>query len=322
MKSLKILPLMLIALLGLVACGEKQENNADVKNVAIVQIIDNSAFAEMREGFINQMRANGYTEDKMKFHYKDAQGDASVLNTIAQEVTSGNYDFLVAIATPAAQALVNMESEKPTFFISIMDPLGSRIITDLQNPDKNSTGTSNEIPHTKIFELAKQLTPEVASYGLIYCPNEVNALSVIKAAKIYLDANNIPYKEAVVPTAGEAQQAAQSLIGSVDAIFVPVDSVLQSVMPSVAEVAVEAKKPLYGCSVTNVISGAFATLATEDSVLGAEAANMATKYLNGTAITDIPVEVVPATKLVINKKTADAIGIEIPADQGIILVNP
>ncbi len=321
MKKCKIILSMLIALLGLVACGEKQDNT-EVKNVAIVQIIDNTAFTDMRNGFIAYMRANGYDENKMLFHYKDAQGDATVLNTIAQEVTSGNYDFLVAIATPAAQALVNMDSSIPTFFISIMDPLGARIISDMQKPDKNATGTSNEIPHVKIFELADKLTPEVQSYGLIYCPNEVNAVKTIEATKEYLNSRNIPFKEAVITNPGEAQQAAQSLVSDVDAIFVPVDSVLQSAMPAVAEVAKEAQKPLYCSSVANIMSGAFATVATADTVLGEQAAHMAIQYLNGTKISDIPVEIVPATQFVVNKTTADTLGIEIPSDQGIILVNP
>ncbi len=319
MKLNKLL-LTIIALLALalVACGEKEDSN--VINVAIVQIIDNSAFTEMREGFIDQMRANGYSEKDMVFHIKDAQGDATVLNSIAQEVVNGDYDVLVAIATPAAQALVNLESEKPVFFISIMNPIGARLTSSLTKPDKNSTGSSNEVPHSKIFELSKNLTPEVKSYGLLYSPNEVNAVTVINEAKKYLNANNIPYQEAIIASAGEAQQAALSLADSVDAIFVPVDSIVQSAMASIAEVAIEAKLPLYSCSLTNIMSGAFATLATADSVLGSSVADMVTEYLNGALVADMPVAIVPATELFINADTAESINVSIPEELNATLI--
>ena len=71
------------------------------------------------------------------------------------------------------------------------------------------------------------------------------------------DANGLSYKEATVTNSSEVQQAAQSLVGSVDAIFVPNDSVIQASMTLVTEVARDAKIPVDGSSATMVDSGAF-----------------------------------------------------------------
>ena len=71
-------------------------------------------------------------------------------------------------------------------------------------------------------------------------------MNTVNSAKEYLDANGLKYVEAVVTNSSEVQQAAQSLVGRVDAIFIPNDSVIQSGMSLVTEVARENKIPVYG----------------------------------------------------------------------------
>ena len=179
----------------------------------------------------------------------------------------------------------------------------------MDHPDKNATGTSNAIPVSDIFALSNQLTPDCKTFGFLYCTSEVNSVDTIEAAKEYCDANGLSYKEATVTNSSEVQQAAQSLVGSVDAMFVPNDSVIQASMTLVTEVARDAKIPVYGSSATMVDSGAFATIAISDTEIGAQTADMALEYLNGTAMEDIAAVVVPASNMVINQDTADALEI-------------
>ena len=96
-----------------------------------------------------------------------------------------------------------------------------------------------------------------------------------------------------------------------DAIFVPNDSVVQAAMPQVAEVAREAGIPVYGSSAVMVDSGALATVAISDTEIGAVSSDMAVEYFNGTAIEDIPAQVVGASDLVINSDTVEALGLEL-----------
>lgn len=153
------------------------------------------------------------------------------------------------------------------------------------------------------------------TYGLLYCTNEVNSVTTVENAKKYLDEQGLSYMEKIVTNSSEVQQAAQSLVGSVDAIFVPNDSVIQAAMPLVAEVARDAKIPVYGSSAVMVDSGAFATVAITDTEIGAISADMAIQYLEGTAIADIPALVVPANAIVVNEDTVEALGITLTDDQ-------
>jgi putative ABC transport system substrate-binding protein len=223
-------------------------------------------------------------------------------------------DLIVTIATPPTQAMVNMESGIPVFFISVSNPVGAGVITDMSKPDKNATGTSNFIPVDEMFKLSDKLTPGCETYGLIYNTGEINSVTTIENAKKYLDENGLSYKEAVVTASSEVQQAAQSLVGDVDAFFIPNDSMVQAALPQVAEVAKEAKIPVYGSSAVMVASGAFATISIDDTTIGAMTAEMVDQYLNGTAMEGIPAVVVSDVVIVINKTTADAIGVTVAQD--------
>lgn len=320
MKRLKKLTALVLTgamALSLAACGGG--NNAakdDQKSykVGVIQYVENGAFNDMREGFIEEMRALGYDENKMEIVYQNAQADATNLNTICQNMADGSYDAVCTIATPSTQGMVNQECDTPVFFIAVSAPVAAGVITEMEHPDKNATGTSNAIPVSDIFALSDKLTPGCQTYGLLYCTSEVNSVNTVNAAKEYMDANNLKYVEAVVTNSSEVQQAAQSLVGRVDAIFIPNDSVIQSGMTLVTEVARENKIPVYGSSATMVDSGAFATIAISDKHIGALTADMLDQYLQGKAVADIPAIVVPADNITINEDTLAALGIELSDD--------
>ncbi|MCI7263026.1 MAG: ABC transporter substrate-binding protein [Clostridiaceae bacterium] len=295
---------------------DPQSQGRDIK-VGVIQMIDNGAFSDMREGFTERL-TEGYTDGNVEIIYKNAQGDASTLNTICQEMADSGVDLVGTIATPGTQAMVNLDSGIPVFFVAVSNPTGAGVITDMEKPDKNATGTSNAIPVEDIFALCDKLTPDCKTFGVLYNTSEINAVTTAKNAKEYLESKGLTCVEGVVTNSSEVQQAAQSLAEEVDAIFVPNDSMVQSAMPMVAEVAREAKIPVYGSSAVMVTSGAFATIAVSDKEIGAKSADMALSYLAGTPIEEIPAIVVPASDMVINQKTAEALGItftdEIKAD--------
>ncbi len=296
------------AVFGITGCGNS-ESGSD--KIGVLYLIENSAFEDMKDGIVDELKANGYDNIDVQC----AQGDATTLQTIAQNMADGSYKAVFTIATPATQAMVNQECDTPTFFCAVSAPVEAGVISDMDNPDKNATGTSNAIPIEDIFEFADKLTPDIETWGFIYCTSEDNSVNTANSAKEYCDANNIPYEEVTVTNSSEVQQAAETLADKVDGIFIPNDSVVQSAMTTVTEVARDNKIPVYGSSKTMVLSGAFATIAISDTEIGKQTAQMGLEYLkDGKALTDIPSVVVPATETVINQTTLDALGIELPED--------
>ncbi|MBQ2887363.1 MAG: ABC transporter substrate-binding protein, partial [Firmicutes bacterium] len=186
--------------------------------------------------------------------------------------------------------------------------------SNLDAPDGNVTGVSDYIDVAAIFNLANELTPEVKSYGFIYNMGEVNSVSVIEDAKAYLDAQGIPYTEAFVTNIGEVTTAAQSLVGKVDAFFLPIDNTVASAMSNVADIAIKNNIPVYVAADSMVHDGGLATAGVNYTQLGKQTAQMLIRILiNGEAIADNPVEVLTEYSVTVNEETAAALGVDVSA---------
>ncbi|MBQ8616502.1 MAG: ABC transporter substrate-binding protein [Clostridia bacterium] len=287
----------------------------DPIKVGIIQMADNGAFTDMREGFIDRMRELGYDESKMTFPYHNAYGDMTQLVAHCDAALNEGVDIAVTIATPPTQAFYNNnDSGIPQFFISVSNPVGAGVITDMARPDKNVTGTSNAIPVEEMFKLCEQLTPGCKTFGILYCMSEINSVTTAQQAKDYMDANGLSYVETQVVNVSDVQREVEKLVEQVDAIFIPNDSVIQSAMNVVAESAAERGIPVYGSSAVMVQSGAFATISIADRDIGAITADMVHAYLTGTPIEEIPAVVVDEFTMVINQTTADMIGVTLTED--------
>lgn len=321
MKKFVSVLLALILCIGMfAACGKTDAENTggntprdtdDVYKVAIVQLADNGAFTEMREAFIQRMRALGYDEAKMTFDIKNAQGDQSVLQSICEGLK--DYDLIVPIVTPATAAVVNQEPKCPVVFISVTNPVASGILTTMETPDKNATGTSNIIPVDRIFTLAKELTPSVKNIGILYCSGEQNAVQTAEKAKAYLSENGYTYKEVTVANSAEVAQAAQSLAGDVDAIYVPIDSTVQTAMTEVVSAATAKKIPVYGSDPVMVQAGALACVSVSNTQLGQKSAEMADEILRGKKVSEVPAVAMEEFQYVISRTSADSLGISVPS---------
>ena len=295
------------------AGSETADATADAKDakIGLIAMVENGAFMDMKNGIIDTLEEAGYGN----VEYKCAGGDSSALQSIVASMTDGSYDAVITIATPPTQAVVNVGSDTPDIFCAVSAPVAAGVMTALETPDKNATGTSNAIPVSEIFELAQATTP-VEKYGLIYSGNEDNATNTINQCKEYLDSVGIAYVEKTASTANDIETATNALLEEgAQAIFVPNDSIIQDGVTTLADICKENKIPTYCASATTVASGCFATLAIDDYGIGQKTAEKAIQVLEGAAVADVPAEVVGIDYCSVNKTTMDALGItEINSD--------
>lgn len=311
-RVLSMLLTVVMAATVVTGCGSDRasgSSDSDKKKIGIVTMVENGAFMDMKDGIMEEMNAKGYTDENTEFDYQCAAGDASALSSIVNNMTDGTYDMVFTIATPATQAFVNAESDTPIFFCAVSAPTAAGVITDMETPDKNATGTSNAIPVSEIFELAQATTP-AEKYGLIYSGNEDNATNTIEQSKAYLDGQGIAYTVATSPTSGDIETAVNALISDgAEAIFIPNDSIIQDGVAKLVEICNEKGIPTYCSSATTVASGCFATLAIDDKGIGAKTADMAIEYLEGKALEEIASQVVGIDYCSINKTAMEALGL-------------
>ncbi|MBS5450840.1 MAG: ABC transporter substrate-binding protein [Coriobacteriia bacterium] len=298
------------------------QGTLDSIKVAFVQLVDNDAFVRMIDGFKTGMKKAGYEEGvNATFDVKNAQGDTPTLNSIAIDLKNADYDVVVPIATPAAQACANAGLSCPVVFISVTDPVAAGIMEALDKPTLGVTGTSNVIPVDEIFKLADQLkTKDIATYGLLYCTGETNAVATIAKAKAYLDGEGKKYEEATVANSSEVAQAAAQLASKVDLIYIPVDSTVQAAMPQVVDAAAKAGIPVYGSDPVMVRSGALACVSVSNEELGERSAQMAVEITNGTPVEQVPAVTFDTFTPVVNKATAEALGVTLPDDGSMQIV--
>ena len=221
--------------------------------------------------------------------------------------------MIIAIATPAAQgAAAAIEgTEIPLVFSAVTDPVAAELVASMNAPGGNITGTSDAIAPEKIFALAKELTPDVKTFGFIYNTSEVNSVSVVKEAKTYLEKEGIATVENAVTTSGEVQLAAQNLLSRCDAVFVPIDNTVANAMSVLADEAIKAGKPVYTAADSLVKDGGLATVGVNYTNLGIKTADMALRVLQGEKPAGMPVEILQDSVVVVNPDTAAALGIDV-----------
>jgi putative ABC transport system substrate-binding protein len=147
MKKLIALVSAMMLVLSFAVCANAE--TPKTYTVGIIQMADNGAFTDMREGYIARMRELGYGEDVMTFDYQNAQGDMTNLASICQAMIAANVDYVVTIATPPSQAFLNMDSGIPQFFISVSNPVGAGIITEMAHPTRAAPVPATPFPWTR-----------------------------------------------------------------------------------------------------------------------------------------------------------------------------
>ena len=323
MKKIGIISVLLGILAFMLGGCQKQEGTntkENVKTVGIVQIVEHTSLDTIRESILQELADLGYVEgENIVIDYQNAQGDQSNLNAICKRFVDKKVDLIVAIATPSAQAAMGATDTIPIVFSAVTDPVAAELVESLEKPGMNATGTSDAIPVDQVFELSKELTPEVKTFGFLYTASEINSKSVVDEAKALAADYGFEYEEMTLTNSSELAQAAESLAGKVDAIYTPIDNTIASAMTLLAEIGRENKIPLYVGADSMVMDGGYATVGINYSDLGKKTAEMVDRVLKGENPKDMPVETLDTFDKVINKTTAEMIGAKAETEGAIIV---
>jgi len=315
-----LIAVMVAASLTLIGCGAKETgaNKGKVFTIGVNQLVKHAALDASYQGFVDALADAGYKDgENITIDYQNAQGDQSNANTIASKLVNDKKDLILAIGTPAAQAVANATKDIPILVTAVTDPAASGLVKSNDAPGGNVSGTSDLTPVRRQMELLKELIPDAMNVAILYCSSESNskiqAEMAIEAAK-NLDINAIV---ATVSDSNEIQQVVQSLVGTVDAIYAPTDNVIAEGMPTVSAVANSNGIPVICGEEGMVEAGGLATYGIDYYKLGWLTGKQAVKIIEGEAETStMPIEYIPDEEytLTINEEVAAQLGIEIPAE--------
>lgn len=313
-KVTAILLVLAMVMMMLSGCGSKNAESGDeMFKVGIIQLMEHPSLDTIRESIIEGLEDEGYVEgENLKIEYQNGQNDMSTMKNIAQTFVGDECDVIVAIATPAAQAALSETTEIPIVFAAITDPVGAGLVDSLDSPGGNVTGTSDEVSAEMIMNLAKDITPDFKTIGVLYNIGEDNSVSVVAQLKEYAGENGYKVIESTVTNTGEVQQAAQYLADKVDIVFSPIDNTVASSMAVATETFNNAGIPFYVSADSMVNDGGLATCGIDYTVLGRETAAMIADILEGADPAAMAVRKMSEMSVYVNKETAKALNIEIP----------
>jgi putative ABC transport system substrate-binding protein len=283
--------------------------------IGISQIVEHPALDSARKGFIDALKESGYEDGKnIKIDFQNAQGDQPTTQTIAKKFVSNKVDMILAIATPSAQAAYNSTKDIPILITAVTDPVQAGLAKSLEKSETNVTGTSDNVPIEKQFELLKKLVPTAKKVGILYNTSESNSEIQVNSAKKGAPSAGLEIVPVGITNVNDIPQSLSSLVGKIDVLYVPTDNMVVSSMPIIADQCFKNNIPIIGSEKGQVTQGALATTGIDYYKLGKQTGSVAVQVLKGKKPSELPITTLSDMQLVINTDAAKKLNITIPKD--------
>jgi putative tryptophan/tyrosine transport system substrate-binding protein len=272
--------------------------------------------APWMDAFQKALRELGYEEGKnLLVEYRWAGGDDERLPELANDLVRLNVEVIVVSGTPAILALKRATSTIPIVMAAAGDPVGSGIVKSLAYPGGNITGMSNMIPDVggKRVQLLKQFAPTALHIGITWNANNPFTQSVIHESENAARILNVRLQPLQVQTAADFDSAFET--GSrehIDSLIVVEDPLTISRRRQIVDFEAKRRIPaVYGAK-TFVDAGGFVSFGASFPDLYRRTAFYVDKILKGASPRELPIEQATKFELVINRKTAKALDLNVP----------
>lgn len=300
---------------GLSACtgggSGSQGQGGGPRKIGVLQLTEHPALDASNKGFVDALDEAGITYN---IDQQNAQNDQSACQTIAHKLVNDGNDLILAIATPAAQAVAGATDEIPIIGTAITDFASAGLVQSNDKPGKNVTGSSDLTPVADQFDLLVKLLPQAKTVGVLYCTAESNSDVQVKLADQAAANHGLKLVRYSVSSSNEIQQIVESMVGKVDVVYTPTDNTIAAGMTTVTMIANDNKLPTICGEEGMVDNGGLATYGINYEELGKLAGQMAVKILKGESKpADMAIEHLDASKCTLktNEETAKKLGIDL-----------
>ncbi|WOC15919.1 ABC transporter substrate-binding protein [Pseudochrobactrum sp. MP213Fo] len=296
---------LLSALLLSTLDSSAEEPKICVNQYSTVTVID-----DIVTGFKQGLERNQISAKNLVI--QNPEGDPATLQIVAQGFVSDECDVIFAITTPGAQIFRKLTKTIPIIFAGSATPAEGGVVNSMAKPGENITGIANPAPVEADIDAMISVLPQLKTVGIIYKAGDPAGDYLAKRALNHMEKRGLTPVIAAIANTGEAIQAAQSLIGRVDAVLLPGDPATMSAIPGIYKITNEAKIPMFGSLNEAVSKGAILSGSYDFVQIGNLAADLVRKVLDGENPGDIPVIVPDTSGFSINVTQADRLGLKIP----------
>ena len=315
MKFRRVFVLVLLSLFLVSCSGNKNERPVEetakesgegAKRIGVIQIADHIALERARKGFEDEIKN---TNPDVEIISKNANGDLTVVPSIIKSFQDKNVDLIYAIATPAAQGAKNGEKEIPIIFNAVTDPESADLLENLEEPEGNITGVSDYFSIEAQLEEMISIFPDIKNVGVMFSTNEANSKFQIEELKKAAAGFGLNVVEVGVNNINDVSTAIKTIEPKIDIFMAITDNTVSSASTIIAESLKAAKIPSFASEEGPVENRILISAGVDYVDLGKKAAGMASEILGGKKVSEVPVVFSTDTRKVVNKKTADALGL-------------
>jgi putative ABC transport system substrate-binding protein len=270
----------------------------------------------MLSAFRDGMRGRGYVEGQnLSIDVRWPQGSFDQDPSVVTELVNSNVDVIVAWGTPTVIAVRRATSTMPIVMVSVGDPVGSGFIASLARPGGNITGISSiQVDlSAKLMELFVELVPGMKCVGVVRNPNNPTVTVMLRETEDAVRKLNIQVEVVDAQTSDEFERAfAQLRAKSADGVVLLADSTVIEHSRRIAELAQSARLPTAFQRRENVDAGGLLSYGADINNQFRQAAFYVHRILKGEKPAELPVQQPTKVELVINLKTAKALGLTVP----------
>jgi putative ABC transport system substrate-binding protein len=265
--------------------------------------------------FVRRLHELGWIDGStVKIEYRWAEGHAERLSAFAAELVRLKVSVIVTSATPPTLAAKQATSVIPILFAASGDPVGAGLVASLARPGGNVTGMSIQSIDvvSKRVELLHDVVPNLRRLAVL--TNESNPVIRREAEEVQAAAHALGVEVAPldVRRADDIAPAFAALDSHADALYVTIDPLFFTNKLAISALALKARLPDVRSLREETVAGGLLSYGPSFPDLFRRAAELVDKILRGTKPADIPVEQPTKFELVINLKTAKALGLTVP----------
>jgi putative ABC transport system substrate-binding protein len=274
-----------------------------------------SAQAQWTAAFVRRLSELGWAEGRtVAIEYRWADGDFSRSPAVIAEFVRLNVDVIVTHATPNVLAAKRVTSAIPIVFASAGDPVANGIVASLSRPGGNITGLSVRSADSthKLVELSRDLLPNLGRLGFL--SHVGNPVAELQRRGVQTAAAALGLEVLVAEIHGgeEIPSAIESVKGRVEALVVPSEPLYNANRIQINALALRTGLPTIYFDKVYVEAGGLMSYGVDWSSMWRRSAEFVDKILRGAKPGDIPIEQPTTFELVVNLKTAKALGLAVP----------
>lgn len=263
-----------------------------------------------------RMRELGYVEGRnLVIEWRSAEGKNERLAALAAELVNRKVDVIVAASTPAASAAQKSTSEIQIVMFGIGDPVRSGFVKSLARPEGNITGLSNMAGDLRVkqIDVLLGLAPNLSRLAVLMNPSNRAHIGALEAIEAAASTRNVKIVRADARSSQEIDDAFSSMRRqNADALLVSPDSFFQQQMKQIILLAASHRLPAIYTFPTVAEAGGLVSYGPSLAEQVRGAATFVDKILKGVKPADLAVEQPTVFELVLNLKTARALGLKVP----------